>query len=417
MTNEITRPDADGTWTELAARAVLSALVPGLGRYEPAGGGIRSLDDAGNGWWGMTRIEGGRAVVYGHDVDYSRTRHQVLPIDLLAGGPAWLPWERLVELIREEQILAFVHWWDGESWGRTAYPDGMDDGFGDELRGYFQFHENFMEHAADERAAQAAYDAVLAAARARTVDRDVLEALIRALDPEAVAGTASFFDADAGFALEGALAVAEWAGVAPGSRWPEVPAGNGEPAERRVFAQHEGWQSDLVGRAMCLAEEAERPVPAEGEALRAVAAWMRENGHAEIRAALAGRWNGRFTLRDRDGTEWKDPAFGELLDAWREEEGDDRSGRWLFVRVRVRDGEVTAERAYDHRPPFWTGFAVARRKTMDFHEPREPIDVLREEMERRDPGWRPGWESRLAPDHFITEGIPPELCWRPGLEP
>ncbi|MEU9020965.1 hypothetical protein [Actinomadura sp. NPDC048394] len=54
-------------------------------------------EDVGNGWHGMSWVEGGRAVLYGYDVDYSRTREHVPPIDLLAGDRRGCPgsgWRR-----------------------------------------------------------------------------------------------------------------------------------------------------------------------------------------------------------------------------------------------------------------------------------------------------------------------------------
>ncbi|MFI0446878.1 hypothetical protein [Actinomadura sp. 6N118] len=400
MTDEITLPDADELWAEAAALAVLPALIPGM---EPMGfglvsGGLRS-GDVGNGWWGMSWVEGGRAVVYGYDNDGSQTRAQVLPIDLLAGGPGWLPWEWLHKTIRHAEILAFVYWWDGESWARTPYPEGMNDGAGCGSGGA---DDRYWELAEEYSDAVAAYNALVNACRARTVDRAVIEALISPLDAETVAEELDVDDAEGIFDIDGALAVAEEIGVRPGSDRPELPAGNGEPPGRRVFVIEPAQARSIVGAAMSAAREAERPAPAAGDALNDVVEWMRANGHEEIRAAFIGHPRHPFALRHANDTEWLDEKFSELLNAWREEEGDDRLGRWLYVRVHAPLDAVNVERAYDHRPAFWKGFYV-----------HEPLDRLREEMARRDAAWRPGWASMLDVDYF-KDGAPPDLCWRPG---
>lgn len=189
--------------------------------------GVRS-DDVGNGWDGMSWVSGGRAILYGYDVDYSETRHQVPPIDLLAGGPAWLPWEWLATMMREEQIIQYVYWWDGSAWARTSYPDGMQDGGGGGVGRDDQVEEAFL-WGDDSGEAQDAFENLVLAARAQAVDKTVVEALVRCLDP-----------GDFGikptrpFNAETMLTIAERAGLTPASVRPELPAGQGEPTGRRV---------------------------------------------------------------------------------------------------------------------------------------------------------------------------------------
>ncbi|MWK37080.1 hypothetical protein GEV43_25405 [Actinomadura sp. J1-007] len=234
MSNEITLPHPDEVWAEAAALAVLPALIPAMDMgFEPADGGLRGMD-VGNGWWGVSWVEGGRAVVYGYDSDHSQTRSQALPIDLLAGGPEWLPWEWLDRTIRDAEILAFVYWWDGESWARTPYPEGMRDGAGCGSGGA---DERYWELAEEYRDAVTAYDALVSACRARTVDRAVIEALIGPLDPEILAEEFDLDDTDGIFDVDGALAVAEELGVA------RVPFG---PRSRRETGSPRGaawWSS------------------------------------------------------------------------------------------------------------------------------------------------------------------------------
>ncbi|MDL4816602.1 hypothetical protein [Actinomadura opuntiae] len=218
--------DPEETWAEACATALLSVSTPGWGATV-RDDGVRT-EDVGNGWHGMSWVSGGRALLYGYDVDYSETRFHVPPIDLLAGGPDWLPWEWLAEMMRQEFIVQYVYWWDGETWAHTDYPGGLEDGGGALGRDY-QVESSFLEAAQDPEAATSAFEDLVRAARARAVDRDVVEALLRHLDPES-------FDikATAPGDAEAVLAVAERAGLTPGSVRPELPAGRGEPAGRRA---------------------------------------------------------------------------------------------------------------------------------------------------------------------------------------
>ncbi|GAA2125917.1 hypothetical protein [Actinomadura napierensis] len=223
MPVELDLPDPEDVWAEACALAMLSVSTPGWGATV-RDDGVRT-DDVGNGWHGMSWVSGGRALLYGYDVDYSETRFHVPPIDLLAGGPGWLPWEWLAEMMRQEFIVQYVYWWDGTAWARTDYPDGLNDGGGGALGRDDQVELSFLETAP----AESAFEDLIRAARARAVDRDAVGALLRHLDPESFDITATA-PGDA----EAVLAVAERAGLTPGSVRPELPAGRGEPAGRRA---------------------------------------------------------------------------------------------------------------------------------------------------------------------------------------
>lgn len=220
-------PDPEDLWAEFGALAALTVGHPGFGATVRADGARG--DDVGNGWCGMSWIEGGRAVLYGYDVDYSQTREQEPPIDLLAGGPPWLPWEWLAELMRAEHIIQFVYWWDGSTWSRTDYPDGMKDGGGSPSGLDDQVVDACLPGGENQVAAVEAFENLVRAARSRSVDASVVDALLRYLDPAELdlrpRGTV-----DAG----AMLAVAGRAGLTPGSVRPTLPAGRGEPADRRV---------------------------------------------------------------------------------------------------------------------------------------------------------------------------------------
>jgi hypothetical protein len=119
---ELELASPEDLWAEACATAMLTVGIEGFGCTVRADG-VRT-GDVGNGWHGMSWVEGGRAVLYGYDVDRSETRHQAPPVDLLAGGPDWLPWRWLIDLMSEERTIQYVYWWDGSSWFRTDHPPG-----------------------------------------------------------------------------------------------------------------------------------------------------------------------------------------------------------------------------------------------------------------------------------------------------
>ncbi len=178
-------PQAEELWADAAVLAVLSAgLDPGyLERAELDEHGLRSQDSQ-NGWWTLSRWPHGRMVLCGIDDDYGETLLEP-PVDLLAGGPDWLPAGYLADPLGGGETVGLVYWWDGE-WGRAPYPDGLAD---DGLRGLapvsreeWVWRRDLLECAPDAAEAGAAYDALLAAARTRTVDEAVLGRLLGALD-------------------------------------------------------------------------------------------------------------------------------------------------------------------------------------------------------------------------------------------
>ena len=214
-------------WAESCALAVLTVGTAYFGATVREDG-VRS-DDVGNGWHGMSWVGGGRAILYGYDVDYSETRRHVPPIDLLAGGPAWLPWEWLAAMMREAQIIQYVYWWDGSTWARTAYPDGLEDGGAGGSGRDDQVEDAFLRRGDDSDEALDAFENLVRAAHTQTVDEAVVQTLVRHLDPDE-------FDVEptGPFDAETMLAVAERAGLTAGSVRPELPAGEHEPAGRRV---------------------------------------------------------------------------------------------------------------------------------------------------------------------------------------
>ncbi|MGW1834864.1 hypothetical protein [Streptomyces sp. NPDC002067] len=125
---------AEELWARAVTRAVVGAALDDGEEYGvrsvPDGRELRYWNAGGSCWWRLTRSAGGRAVLCGQDADGSYTHLGDAPVDLLAGGPEWLPWERLRD-DAEGRLLGFVYWWDGVRWARAPYPERLsDDGLG-----------------------------------------------------------------------------------------------------------------------------------------------------------------------------------------------------------------------------------------------------------------------------------------------
>ncbi|CAL9388128.1 hypothetical protein SUDANB105_01200 [Streptomyces sp. enrichment culture] len=128
-------PDDLPPGDELWARWALLAAVEATTEDEQRGGGYRTgrwiddeglhWDDSGCTWWTMSRMGGGRFVLYGEDESSGVKWHEP-PIDMLAGGPDWLPYEELRDRL-EGNELGCVYWFENGSWARAPYPDDLGD--------------------------------------------------------------------------------------------------------------------------------------------------------------------------------------------------------------------------------------------------------------------------------------------------
>ncbi|MFF5974744.1 hypothetical protein ACFY7C_24815 [Streptomyces sp. NPDC012769] len=83
------------------------------------------LDDCGCTWWTFSRLGEGRYVLFGEDESSGCKWHEP-PVDMLAGGPDWLPYEELRDRLAGNE-LGCVYWYENGAWARAPYPEDLDD--------------------------------------------------------------------------------------------------------------------------------------------------------------------------------------------------------------------------------------------------------------------------------------------------
>jgi hypothetical protein len=361
-------------------------------------------DNSAGCWWRLTWVEGGRAVLTGWEPLGQDTIDEEL--DLLAGGPDWLPWEWLdthIARYRHEQMgVSFLYWWDGAAWGRVDYPDGIEDDGLCTAMGYgtpedlLRIDDDLRDDSGETfgcpllRVPDDGHRLAVAAELMRHVaeggDDD------RAFDLFRDLLGADRVDLDAARELLGA----DWF-----TRRDPMPAGTppATPRRRRVLKMRD-WQA-MVARAMRSATEADRPAPPETEELRTLREDLR---------ALAAERGGELTFTvscERGAMSFPElvTASGEALEVpWadgllplrlRRAEAHPEHGAWYFLRVRAGAAGVAVERAYDHWP------AWGRRSGYFPDGMRPPrLPDLQDEMAARSPRWRPEW-ARL-----LDDGVP-----------
>ncbi|WP_418958956.1 hypothetical protein [Streptomyces tritici] len=122
-------PPAELLWARWGLIAVLEATSAKETERYPVGVWIDDeglhLDDCGCTWWTFSRLGDGRYVLYGED-ESSGVKWYEPEIDMLAGGPDWLPYEELRDRLKGNE-LGCVYWYENGSWARAAYPDDLDD--------------------------------------------------------------------------------------------------------------------------------------------------------------------------------------------------------------------------------------------------------------------------------------------------
>ncbi|MFD8542929.1 hypothetical protein [Streptomyces sp. NPDC059649] len=432
-------PSPDALWSHAATLAAWSAdqQLP-VHNYRVDETGLRS-EDVGNGWWALSWVEGGRAVLYGIDHDYSETVSLSPPLDLLAGGPSWLPWQWLDDVITGGEEIGFLYWWDGEAWGRAPYPDEVHD---DGVRSMVP---------ADDSEVRTVCDALVADGADPTAVREREAAHRRtaaAHGPQAAhRRTAAFPNGAAGLPDTVPNGAAGSPDAVPNGA-AALPAGHGEPADRRVPCWLPEQHAAVLAVEMKAATELDRPTPAATPEQEQLLAWLHTNGTNG--AANTTSHEGRSVLsaafvdagdpdygRGADG--FLDALgrriFGEaatLLTALRDAEADPERGRWLYIRITVAETNTNSDtnsdtdtdtststdmetdthtdtdtgtsstiaRGYDCLPDWWPagrGIVAALPHT------------VRLEMARRAAPWRPNWADLLEED-IRHDGAPARLC-------
>ncbi|MFC8492749.1 hypothetical protein ACFUJU_18500 [Streptomyces sp. NPDC057235] len=195
-------PPGGELWGRWALLAAIGATTAEEGRASGHRTGLRvdaeglHHDDSGCTWWTMSRRGEGRFVLYGED-ESSGVKWHGTPIDMLAGGPDWLPYDELRDRI-EGYELGCVYWYEDGAWARAPYPDDLrDDGLDCGMSGFVDREQVLGElsdrlRAADGGGADAAD--LLADAEAHRLRPELLLERLRParhddppLDPPAVA--------------------------------------------------------------------------------------------------------------------------------------------------------------------------------------------------------------------------------------
>ncbi|MGW6919233.1 hypothetical protein ACWGB8_36275 [Kitasatospora sp. NPDC054939] len=117
-------------WARAVTMAVVELAATGRTEYALDEDGFWCHSTGADGWWRLSRFDGGRAVFCGQDPDFSHTHLLDEPLDFLAGGPEWLPWELLKD-DADGNLFGFLYWWQDGAWQRVDYPadvenDGLD---------------------------------------------------------------------------------------------------------------------------------------------------------------------------------------------------------------------------------------------------------------------------------------------------
>jgi len=396
MLTDVDLPAPGLLWTRWAT---LGAALTGIGYPDVWYVDDRGAhhDDHGGGWARLALLDGARAVLFGYDRDHSATASAEPPLDLLTGAPDWLPWADLIAHADDDR-LGFVVWHAEGRWSRTRYPDGVRDGLVD-IAGAVLSNENTLRELAEIVSEWGQYD--LAGPDERDEVRAASERLLIAAVRGEVSGGA--FErllgrlTEPALDLRAALSAAARGGITAGTRPPRIAPGE-RPPMRRVRRLSQAEHDRLVWRALQDAGELRRPSPPATAELDALADWMRDRSPAGDGRCTVLAYADATSVSTQTGPhppasradEARYAAFHELHElvrALRRAEADPRYGRWLFLRVETEAGGLRVERCYDSWPDWWADDGVSGPWRTN----------LQEEMDARQPNWRPSWAALLDP--------------------
>ncbi|WP_026123421.1 hypothetical protein [Nocardiopsis chromatogenes] len=126
-------PPAPMLWAHGVLGAATAAAAPweALHLYSLDGEGLL-MDPEDGTWWRLTWFGEDMAVLTGNEPLGYRCQEYEGLVDKLAGAPERLPlrWLRnlLDSTVQGSWEPSFLYWWTDGTWGRTAYPDDLDDG-------------------------------------------------------------------------------------------------------------------------------------------------------------------------------------------------------------------------------------------------------------------------------------------------
>ncbi|WP_326793414.1 hypothetical protein OHA79_39575 [Streptomyces sp. NBC_00841] len=127
----------------------------------------------------------GRFVLYGEDEASDVKWHEPL-IDMLAGGPDWLPYDELRDRLKGYE-LGCVYWYENGAWARTPYPDDLgDDGLDGGMSDFVDRHRTLGElsNYVDDTACEPSADTLLADAEAHRLKPGLLLERLRPTNPD-----------------------------------------------------------------------------------------------------------------------------------------------------------------------------------------------------------------------------------------
>ncbi|MEU5241336.1 hypothetical protein ACFW9M_25010 [Streptomyces lydicus] len=211
---DLDRPER--VWARAATLAVVAAAMDDGDEFSWGEQGLECWNGGGSYWWRLKLFEGGRALLCGQDSDGSYTHDGDRQIDFLAGGPEWLPWERLRH-DADGNLFGFVYWWQDGAWARAPYPEKLPDDGLEMALSWAAPGEDAVRRIIDDLVAltetevdaAAGVRAFLSAAESRTVGEADVAALL-----DAVCDKDSWYDVRP----EAALAFAEKLGLTAGER-------------------------------------------------------------------------------------------------------------------------------------------------------------------------------------------------------
>ena len=133
-------------WARWGLHAVVTNTSEGEQSFQRAGLWAREdrlrYDDSGCTRWWFDRCGPGRYVLFGQD-DAGKVDWYEPAIDMLAGGPQWLPYKKLRYMLDGHE-LGCVYWYENGAWDRAPYPDDVKDDGLDEGLGFLHSRERTL---------------------------------------------------------------------------------------------------------------------------------------------------------------------------------------------------------------------------------------------------------------------------------